>query len=57
MPIFYINCEFFFSLYTCKTKAKKNNSQIYKKNSWIYKIFKNLILLEANFWPWSFYHQ
>ena len=45
---FYFNCEHFLFVF-CKLKTKQKCCGYYKK-SWIFKILKNQILLEANFW-------
>ena len=37
----------------CKTKTNKNFADYIKKISWIIKIFKHRILMDANFWKFD----
>ena len=48
-PIFYFHCEHFFFVH-CETKSKQKVCGFFKKFSWFFNIFKNRILMKANFW-------
>ena len=48
-PIFYFNREYVLFVYIVKQKQNRNFADFIKKISWIFKIFKNRILLEENF--------
>ena len=49
-PIFYFICKNkIHRASPCKQITKKKFRGFSKKNSWIFKIFKNRILIEANF--------
>ena len=50
-PIFHFNCEYVLFVNVVKQKQNKTNSLwIFQKKIVDFKIFKNQILLEANFW-------